>query len=96
MMKTQLPENVEKYSETPIFTEKTVPKKVTENHDTKAGVWGKLCVLDGAVDYIIPGPPKQERRVFAGKFAVIEPTIIHRAKPIGEARFKVEFYRKIK
>jgi tellurite resistance-related uncharacterized protein len=88
-----LPDGVTKYSETPVFTEETVPEKVTNNHSTKAGVWGKLCVLEGSVDYIILGPPEDIKRVEAGDFAVIEPTVIHRALPVGTAKFKVEFYR---
>jgi tellurite resistance-related uncharacterized protein len=92
-MKNQLPESVEKYGETIVFTEKTVPEKITNNHDTKPGIWGKLCVIEGIVDYIISGPPEELKRVTEGDFAIIEPTVLHRAKPIGPAKFKVEFYR---
>jgi tellurite resistance-related uncharacterized protein len=99
-MLKKLPEIMKKYSETPVFTEETVPEKITSNHNTKAGVWGKLCVLEGTVDYIIPhgGSDKsaEVKRINAGNFAIIEPTIIHRAVPIGTAKFKVEFYRQSK
>jgi tellurite resistance-related uncharacterized protein len=96
-MLDHLPKDVKKYSETPVFTEVTVPKKITDNHSTKTGVWGKLCVIEGEVDYIIPHENDDKtpeiKRVISGDFAVIEPTIIHRAQPVGSAKFKVEFYK---
>jgi len=50
-MKNALPEHVNKYAETPIFTNETVPKKLTELHDTKKNTWGKLLIHKGALDY---------------------------------------------
>lgn len=48
---------IAKYSETPVFSEETTPSKLTSVHDTKQGVWGKLVVLAGEIDYIVPGRP---------------------------------------
>lgn len=88
-----LPDRVEKYAETPIFTEETVPKKLTADHDTKPGVWGRICVLEGALDYIIPGAPERSHLISAGGFGIVRPTELHRVNPIETVRFKVEFYR---
>jgi len=44
-MTDDIPADVHKYAESPIFTENTVPEKLTTLHDTKSGVWGRLCVL---------------------------------------------------
>jgi len=65
-MTADIPENAHKYAESPIFTEITVPEKLTTLHDTKSGVWGRLCVLDGRLKYIIPGPPLFSSIIEAG------------------------------
>lgn len=92
-MRATFPEGLEKYAETPEFTETTVPTKITTVHDTKAGVWGKLVVLEGALDYVVIGPPPSRERIDAGNFGVIEPTVAHRVEVLGPVRFKVEFWR---
>ena len=92
-MLVQLPEGLEKYSETPLFTEKSVPDKITNEHRTKPGVWGKLIVFDGGLDYVIPGPPEARQHIKAGEFGVIEPEIIHFVDITGSVAFKVEFYK---
>ncbi len=93
VIRMELPANVEKYSETPIFTEVSVPTKLTSVHDTKPGVWGRLVVLDGEIDYVVPGPPLARKRITSSNYGVIEPAVAHRVELIGPVRFKVEFYR---
>lgn len=88
-----LPAFLAKYSESPVFTEKTVPAKLTSVHDTKPGVWGKLVVLEGEIDYIVPGPPPARQRITPSSYGVIEPAVPHRVELNGPVRFKVEFYR---
>lgn len=90
---SEFPEDLEKYAETAEFTETTVPSKITTIHDTKPGVWGKLVVLEGALDYIIIGPPLRKQRIDAGSFGVIEPTVPHRVDLLGPVRFTIEFWR---
>ncbi|WP_428409143.1 DUF1971 domain-containing protein [Hyphococcus sp.] len=92
-MRARLPEGLVHYGGTPVFTEKTVPEKLLRAHDTKPGVWGKLVVLDGAVDYVIFGPPEDRARIEAGGFAIIEPEVKHLVTPLGPATFRVDFYR---
>ena len=88
-----LPVGVTKHSETPLFTETTVPAKLTARHDTKPGVWGRLVVVEGALDYVVPGPPETRQRVSAGGFAIIEPELIHHVSLMGPVAFRVEFYK---
>jgi len=88
-----LPDNVVKYAETPIFTEETVPQKLLSVHDTKPGVWGRLIILEGAVDYIIPGPPSMRQSLNETVNGIIEPTILHHLELTGPVRFKVEFLK---
>lgn len=92
-MKQNLPQGLVKYAETPEFTEKTVPDKLTAEHDTKPGVWGKLIVKKGALDYIVPGPPLMRARIESGDFGVIAPQVKHRVKITEPVVFQVEFYK---
>ncbi|MDF1720728.1 MAG: DUF1971 domain-containing protein [Minwuia sp.] len=86
------PAGLKKHGETKVFTAETVPAALLSQHDTKPGVWGKLMVLDGALDYVLTGPPEVAQRVEAGGFAVIEPTVLHRVGLVGPVSFKVEFH----
>ena len=90
--KSPLPANAVNYAETAVFTEETVPAKLTRDHDTKPGVWGRIIVLDGALDYIIPGPPERKQRLSPGRDGIVRPTEPHRVAPVGAVRFKVAFY----
>lgn len=89
---TELPKNVRKYSESPLFDETSVPAALLRDHKTKAGAWGRIVVEAGALIYTRQGNPAQ--RVEAGETALILPQEPHRVAPDGEVRFKVEFFRK--
>ena len=92
MRSSGLPISAIKYAETPVFTEATAPAKLLSLHDTKPDVWGRIVVLEGALDYIIPGPPEQQLRLTPELSGVIRPAEPHRVAPVGAVRFKVEFY----
>ena len=92
-MTKQLPKDVTKYAESPVFTEATVPKKLLGVHDTKPGVWGRLVVLEGSVDYIIPGPPETRQRLEGDINGIIEPTVPHHLELNGPVSFKIEFLK---
>lgn len=92
-MTPELPDGLEKYAETPVFSEATVPEKLTSLHDTKAGTWGRLLVLSGALDYVTEGPSPYRQRIAAGETGIIEPEVPHRVGLIGPVTFKVEFHR---
>ena len=88
-----LPVGIRKYAETPVFSAETVPKKLTKLHDTKPGVWGRLCVIEGALDYIISCSPPFQQRINAGEYGIIEPESLHHVQIIGPVRFKIEFLK---
>ena len=92
-MSSGFQENVTKYAASALFTEKTVPSKFTGSHSTKPGVWGKLLVKEGALDYVVVGPPLTRERIEAHSFAVIEPEVEHRVEVADPVSFQVEFYR---
>ncbi len=88
-----LPDHVEKYGESSLFTEQTVPRKLLSDHHLKPGVWGRLCVSSGALEFVIPGTPEQMHTISENEHLVIEPEQVHFVRPLGAVEFKIEFYR---
>ncbi len=91
-MKT-LPKNLSKYKQTPKFTEKTVPKGLLNDHNTKAGVWGKIVLEKGEIEYVISEPETKSYILTPDYFGVVEPEVKHYITPKGEVLFYVEFYK---
>lgn len=87
-----LPENVNPIRKTPEFDEGSVPKGLLRAHQTKAGVWGEIVILEGQLQYMINEPEEEILILDAENFGVVEPTVRHEVKPLGAVRFYVEFY----
>lgn len=93
---TKLPDGLEAYHRTDLFTEKTVPSGLLGNHQTKAGVWGLVHVEKGSLRFVVNDDRRvaQDTLIGAGGLpAIIEPEILHRVAPEGEVTFFVEFWR---
>jgi tellurite resistance-related uncharacterized protein len=88
-----LPESITAYKKTPIFSNDSIPKGLLNAHQTKAGTWGKIIVLEGELLYRILEPKIEEYRLSATRFGVIEPEVLHEVSPIGNVSFYVEFYK---
>lgn len=89
-MKT-LPEHVRAFRRTDLFTQDTIPKGLLRDHSTKAGVWGLIRVQEGTLEYTIGDG--EVHILVAGTSGVVEPTVTHHVRPLGEVSFLVEFYR---
>lgn len=89
----ELPAGFEAYRKTQIFTENTVPKGLLSTHGTKAGVWGKLEVLSGAMTYVLESQPERGVVVSAGGSQLIAPEAKHHVEVVGPVEFTVEFFR---
>jgi len=89
----RLPENVKQYAESQVFTEASVPKKLTSVHDTKAGVWGRLVVIEGELDFVIVGPPETTLHLNTQTTAIIQPQVPHFVSLKGPVKFKIEFLK---
>ena len=89
----RLPETLKKYKQTPEFNEISVPKGLLQDHSTKNGVWGKIVLLEGEMEYFISGDEKSPHSLNPSKYGVVEPERTHYIKPKGKVRFYVEFYR---
>ena len=88
-----LPPDVRAYKRTPTFTEATVPAGLLREHNTKAGVWGRICVEAGTLRYRILSPEPEEHLLDPGSAGIVEPEVPHEVEPIGPVRFFVEFFR---
>lgn len=91
-----LPEILTAYKKTPEFDESGIPRGLLKAHQTKEGVWGKIVILAGQLQYTIHQPEKKTETMILdnnNNYGVIEPTVLHEVKPLGEVRFYVEFYR---
>jgi tellurite resistance-related uncharacterized protein len=88
-----LPEGISSYKRTPEFTEQTVPAGLLKDHQTKEGVWGKIVILEGALEYTIIEPELEVIQLNESRHGVVEPTILHHIKPLGPVRFYVEFQK---
>ena len=93
---TKLPDGLEAYHRTDLFTEKTVPSGLLGNHQTKAGVWGLVHVEKGSLRFVVNDDRRVARDTLIGADsppAIVEPGILHRVAPEGEVTFFVEFWR---
>ncbi len=89
---SKIPPGVEKYAESPLFTEVSVPAKLTSRHNTKAGTWGRICVLSGSLKYIVTDGEHDTQILTTSQAGVIVPEQYHRVEIMGPVEFKIEFF----
>lgn len=89
-MKT-LPNHVQHYQTTPVFTQDTVPKGLLKDHNTKKGVWGLICVSGAKLEYIIED--KETHILTPENHGVVEPEILHHIRPLEPVTFSIQFYK---
>jgi len=79
------------YRTTPVFDETSLPAALRRDHRTKAGAWGVIRVLEGAVVLTLIDPPG-EHRLTPERPGLILPGQPHFVTPAGAMRMQVEFY----
>ncbi|RLA46316.1 MAG: cytoplasmic protein [Gammaproteobacteria bacterium] len=82
---------------TPFFTKDNVPAALLTHHNTAAGVFGQICVMQGSVTYYgFPDKETMEPEVVitinAGEFATSPPQIWHRVELSDDAQFNINFW----
>lgn len=92
MMKS-IPEGMKPYKRTAEFTQDSIPAGLKSQHNTKAGTWAKIVVLEGSLNYRIYGDPPEDNLLTKERPGIIEETVKHEVQPSGPVRFFVEFYR---
>ncbi|MEM9669074.1 MAG: DUF1971 domain-containing protein [Pseudomonadota bacterium] len=88
-----LPDDALPYAKTSIFTAETVPSKLTNTHNTKKGIWGRLNVNRGEVSYYLDGEDAPLAAIRAGETLIIQPEEWHFVRLNEDAEFFVEFYK---
>ena len=88
-----LPDSLSPIRKTPEFDETSIPKGLLKAHQTKEGVWGKIVILEGKLQYKINEPEEEIIILDPDNCGVVEPTILHEVKPLGPVKFYVEFYQ---
>ena len=92
-VRLEVPDGFDEYSATPWFDEQTVPAGLRADHSTKRGVWGRIEVTDGALDYEVTSPFAYKTQLGAGHEAWIPPEAVHHVTPVGTVRFRVHFLK---
>jgi len=88
-----LPEGVKPYASSAVFTSTSVPKNLLNAHATKDGVWGRLNILEGTVQYFLQGQSEPLAILHKNDSWIIFPTELHFIQPSKEAEFQIEFCR---
>ncbi|RVQ64995.1 DUF1971 domain-containing protein [Croceicoccus ponticola] len=82
------------YRSTPMFDETSLPTALREKHDTKAGVWGLIRVLEGRLKLTILDPLGEEI-LEPGRPGIVLPEQPHFVTPLGSMKMQVDFYKEL-
>ncbi len=97
-MQAELPDGLEAYAASPLFTEASLPEALCRRHALKSGTWGKLEVLSGSLVYVdLSGDERGEERrltLTAGDSLAIAPERPHRVEAGAGLTFRVVFHRR--
>ncbi len=88
-----LPDDVGLVRTTAVFDEATVPAGLLRAHRIADGVWGRLVMHRGTLEFVFEDEPDVSITLSAGESLVIPPAMEHRVVLIGPAAFAVEFHR---
>jgi tellurite resistance-related uncharacterized protein len=90
-MSDVLPDGLVAHKRTPIFDQDSIPAGLRRRHNTKAGVWGLIVVVEGRLRFRLLDP-SSERILDTRNSGVVQPMQPHEVEPLGPVRFFVEFY----
>lgn len=93
----EIPVDFVNYKTTFLMNKDNIPKLFLFEHNTKAGVYGKICVAVGELKFSgfknRRGEVEQEITIKAGDFGISPPEYWHKVELMTEdTAFKVEFY----
>jgi tellurite resistance-related uncharacterized protein len=88
-----IPAGHEPYRRTPVFDEHTVPEALLRNHSTKRGIWARIQVTRGSIDYYVHAPFNSHERLTPTSMGVVLPEVEHHVATTGPVSFFVEFLR---
>jgi tellurite resistance-related uncharacterized protein len=88
-----LPDGLEHVRTTDTFDNDTVPAGLLRAHRVAEGVWGRLVVHSGAVNFVFDDEPEHPITVSAGDTVAIPTARQHHLELHEAATFAVEFHR---
>lgn len=88
----EFPTGLTEHKKTPEFTEATIPAGLLKEHNTKAGVWGLIQVLEGRLVYTLADG--REFVLIPGVLGIVVPEMLHQVRADGNVRFCVRFHRR--
>ncbi len=83
--------SVQPYRSTPVFDENTLPAALRARHDTKAGVWGVIRVIEGRLrlTYLDPSRDVELDPETPGLLLPGQP---HFVALLGPVKMRIDFY----
>jgi hemoglobin len=79
------------YKSPAVFDETTLPQKLRRAHNTKAGVWAVIRVLEGQVRYVIE-ETGAATILTNERPGLAQPEQFHHVEPLGPMKTRVDFY----
>jgi tellurite methyltransferase len=70
-----------------------MPENLRKNHSTKPGVWAKIHVIEGKLNYRV-GALDASFQLSPDTPGVVIPELGHHVEPMSSVRFFVEFYKR--
>ncbi len=96
----ELPTGLQFVRSTSVFDERSVPAGLLAAHRVSEGVWGRLVVVSGQLDFVFEDAAQAalrnqsgRRTVRTGDVQVIPPGELHHVEVDGPVEFHVEFHR---
>lgn len=91
--RSEMPLGHAPYRRTPEFDESSVPDALLREHATKRGVWGRIHVVRGALEYHVHAPFHRSERLTPEAPGTVLPEVEHHVAVSGPVAFFVEFWR---
>lgn len=94
---TTIPAHFVNYKSTQTFSKNNVPKMFIHRHNTRAGVYGKICVLQGTLKFYgfssMKGDVEQEVIIKANEHVISPPQYWHKVEFLtDDCQFQVKFF----
>ena len=91
--RSELPEGYAPYRRTPLFDEGSVPQALQRRHTTRRGVWARIHVERGSLDYHLHEPFGRVEQLTPECPGTVLPEVEHHVALTGPVAFFVEFWR---
>ena len=87
------PDNLVWMKDSNVFERDTIPAAIIKEHQTSAGVWGRIVVHEGSIGYKVLVPCEREFLLTPELAGVILPQVKHYLIPSGMVTLQIRFFR---